>query len=63
MGKDIHEVRKYRDESDRNPNSPGASEKGRQIPLWVQPKIQASIAKKWRQAYAETTYTRRYLGG
>ena len=65
MGKDIHEVRKYRDEVDRAPGSSGSSAvwrpEGRQIPLWVQRKIKAQTQRRWREA-AEALYKWRYLG-
>ena len=54
VGKDIHEKRKWNDESDRNPNSPGAgpdgSLAGRPVPPWVRKKIEASRSRKAAEA-------------
>ena len=65
MGKDIHEVRKYRDEADRNhsgaPISAYGNPEGRQIPLWVQKKIKGATQRRWRKTQEEV-YGRKYLG-
>ena len=50
MGKDVHEVRKYRDEADRNPSSPGGDQGGprglRAAPKWVQKLAEAQARRR-----------------
>ena len=60
MGRDIHEVRKYRDESDRNPSAPYGGRQGlERAPGWVQAKAAKAA---FRRSQKEALYKRRYLG-